>query len=88
MDQSRWTDISMRLTTDISTWQKLAGTLGVHDDRPMRNPELLLEQHGWVKVTGSIWPSGKITQRNPGIAHVYHADTGKNPCGPRFRSEP
>lgn len=40
------------ITTDISTWQKkLAGTLGVHDDRPMRNPELLLEQHGWVKVT-------------------------------------
>ena len=31
--------------------KKLAGTLGVHDDRPMRNPELLLEQHGWVKVT-------------------------------------
>lgn len=41
--------------------KKLAGTLGVHDDRPMRNPELLLEQHGWVKVTKDPFgPAGKL----------------------------
>lgn len=51
MDQSRWTDISMRLPRTFRPGKKLAGTLGVHDDRTMRNPELLLEQHGWVKVT-------------------------------------
>lgn len=64
--------------------KKLAGTLGVQADRPMRNPELLGTARLGQGHKESIWPCRKITQRDPGITHVYHTDTGKNPCGPRI----
>lgn len=41
--------------------KKLVEALGNHSDRPMLNPELFLEQHGWVKVTKDPFgPAGKL----------------------------